>query len=185
MYEKLPQELKERGAFCLWKYEERDGNRTKVPYQTNGLRANSANKATFTNYAIAVRHRAGYDGIGIGVFGDICAIDIDKRLGITLPARSDGHSPYGWDDTTITQIFTRQEYLGHTVNFKTRTKSFRDKKKLANDPSEWAVFENTHDAIIDQESFDIVQRIREGRRRVTPMGEMPILSGMLFCADCG
>ncbi len=108
-----------------------------------------------------------------------------KRLGITLPARSDGHSPYGWDDTTITQIFTRQEYLGHTVNFKTRTKSFRDKKKLANDPSEWVIFENTHEAIIDQESFDIVQRIREGRRRVTPIGEMPILSGILFCADCG
>lgn len=108
-----------------------------------------------------------------------------KRLGITLPARSDGHSPYGWDDTTITRIFTRQEYLGHTVNFKTRTKSFRDKKKLTNDPSEWVIFENTHEAIIDQESFDIVQRIREGRRRVTPMGEMPILSGMLFCADCG
>lgn len=108
-----------------------------------------------------------------------------KRLGITLPARSDGHSPYGWDDTTITRIFTRQEYLGHTVNFKTHTKSFRDKKKIANDPSEWAVFENTHEAIIDQETFDIVQRIREGRRRVTPMGEMPILSGMLFCADCG
>ena len=43
MYEKLPQELKERGAFCLWKYEERDGSRTKVPYQTNGLRADSAN----------------------------------------------------------------------------------------------------------------------------------------------
>lgn len=108
-----------------------------------------------------------------------------KRLGITLPARSDGHSPYGWDDTTITRIFTRQEYLGHTVNFKTRTKSFRDKKKMANDPSEWVIFENTHEAIIDQESFDIVQRIREGRRRVTPMGEMPVLSGMLFCADCG
>ena len=78
MYEKLPQELKERGAFCLWKYEERDGSRTKVPYQTNGLRADSANKATFTDYAIAVRHRAGYDGLGIGVFGDICAIDIDS-----------------------------------------------------------------------------------------------------------
>ena len=78
MYEKLPQELKERGAFCLWKYEERDGSRTKVPYQTNGLRADSANKSTFTDYAIAVRHRAGYDGLGIGVFGDICAIDIDS-----------------------------------------------------------------------------------------------------------
>ena len=56
---------------------------------------------------------------------------------------------------------------------------------MANDPSEWAVFENTHEAIIDQETFDIVQRIRDGRRRWTPMGEMPILSGMLFCADCG
>ncbi len=78
MYEKLPQELKERGAFCLWKYEERDGSRTKVPYQTNGLRADSSNKVTFTDYAIAVRHRAAYDGIGIGVFGDIYAIDIDS-----------------------------------------------------------------------------------------------------------
>lgn len=64
-------------------------------------------------------------------------------------------------------------------------KSFRNKKKLANELAEWAVFENMHDAIINQESFDIVQRIREGRRRVAPMGEMAILSGMLFCADCG
>lgn len=56
---------------------------------------------------------------------------------------------------------------------------------MHNDPSEWQVFENTHEAIIDQETFDIVQRIRDGRRRLTPMGEMPILSGMLFCGDCG
>ena len=53
------------------------------------------------------------------------------------------------------------------------------------DPSEWQIFENTHEAIIDQETYDIVQRIRDGRRRVTPMGEMPTLSGMVFCADCG
>ena len=71
------------------------------------------------------------------------------------------------------------------MNFKTRKKSFKCKKKVWNDPSEWQVFENTHDAIIDQETFDIVQRIRDGRRRQTPMGEMPTLSGMLFCADCG
>ena len=108
-----------------------------------------------------------------------------KRNGIRLPARSDGHSPYAWDDTTVSRLLTRQEYLGHTVNFKTHTKSFRDKKKMVNDPSEWIVFENTHEAIIDRETFDIVQRIRDGRRRLTPMGEMPILSGMLFCADCG
>lgn len=54
-----------------------------------------------------------------------------------------------------------------------------------NDPSEWQIFENTHDAIVEQSVFEVVQKIRDGRRRVTPMGEMPILSGMLFCADCG
>lgn len=108
-----------------------------------------------------------------------------RKNGLTLPARSDGYSPYCWDDTTITRIFQRREYLGHTVNFKTYRKSFKCKKKLDNDPSEWVVFENTHEPIVDQETFDIVQRIREGRRRFTPMGEMPILSGMLFCADCG
>lgn len=90
-----------------------------------------------------------------------------------------------WQTKTISGLLIKPEYLGHTVNFKTRRKSFRDKRTLRNDPSEWAVFENTHEAIIDQETFDIVQRIREGRRRLTPMGEMPILSGMLFCADCG
>jgi len=92
---------------------------------------------------------------------------------------------YTWQDSTITHILVRQEYLGHTVNFKTYRKSYKNKKQLHNDPSEWQIFENTHEAIIDQETFDIVQRIRDGRRRVTPMGEMPVLSGMVFCADCG
>ena len=55
---------------------------------------------------------------------------------------------------------------------------------MKNDPSKWQIFENTHEAIIEQETFDIVQRIRDRRRRRTPMGEMPVLSGMLYCADC-
>ena len=80
MYEKLPQELKERGSFCLWKYEERDGRMTKVPYQTSGLRADSMNKATFTDYSTAISLRDKYDGIGIGVFDDICTIDIDHCI---------------------------------------------------------------------------------------------------------
>ena len=61
----------------------------------------------------------------------------------------------------------------------------KSKKKVNNAPSEWVVFENTHEVIIDQKTFEIVQNIRNGRRRLTPMGEMPVLSGMLFCADCG
>lgn len=82
-------------------------------------------------------------------------------------------------------MLTRQEYLGHLVNFKTYRKSYKNKKQLKNDPENWQIFENCHEAIIDQETFDIVQRIHNGRRRRTPLGEMPMLSGMLFCADCG
>lgn len=107
-----------------------------------------------------------------------------KSLGISYPATSPDN-PYAWQSRTVADILSHQEYLGHTVNFKTYKKSYKNKKKLYNDPSDWKIFENTHEAIIDQETFDIVQRIRDGRRRRTPMGEMPILSGMLFCADCG
>lgn len=106
-----------------------------------------------------------------------------KALGVGSAKPSE--QPGFWQQRTIADLLTRQEYLGHTVNFKTRKKSFRDKRTVWNDPSEWVIFENTHEAIIDQETFDIVKRIRDGRRRLTPMGEMPTLSGMLFCADCG
>lgn len=92
---------------------------------------------------------------------------------------------YTWGDSTISHMLSRPEYLGHTVNFKTYRKSYKQKKQLKRDSSEWQVFENTHEAIIDRETYDIVQRIRDGRRRLSPMGEMPTLSGMVFCADCG
>lgn len=106
------------------------------------------------------------------------------RIGINTPAR-EPEDIYAWQSRTVADILLKMEYLGHTVNFKTQKKSYKSKKKVNNDPSEWVIFENTHEAIIDQETFEIVQRIRDGRRRQTPMGEMPILSGMLFCADCG
>lgn len=90
-----------------------------------------------------------------------------------------------WNARTVADVLKKQEYLGHTVNFKTYRKNYKNKKMMKADPSEWMIFENTHEAIIDQETFDKVQVIREGCRRVTRMGEMPILSGMLYCADCG
>ena len=107
-----------------------------------------------------------------------------QALGISTPAKLPDQ-PGFWQQRTIADMLMKPEYLGHTVNFRTHKKSFKCKKTVWNDPSEWQIFENTHEAIIDQETFDIVQRIRDGRRRLTPMGEMPILSGMLFCADCG
>jgi len=105
-------------------------------------------------------------------------------LGINTPARVPDNI-YAWQTRTVSDILQKHEYLGHTINFKTYKKSYKSKKKLWNDPSEWQVFENTHEAIIDEETFRIVQRIRDGRRKVNRMGEMPVLSGMLFCADCG
>ena len=108
-----------------------------------------------------------------------------RKQGLTLPAKTLDDDPCVWHDSTVARLLTRVEYLGHTANFKTYRKSYKNKKQMHNDRSEWQIFENTHEAIIDQETFDIVQKIRDGRRRLTPMGERPILSGMLFCADCG
>lgn len=62
---------------------------------------------------------------------------------------------------------------------------YKLKKTIKNDPSEWQIFKNTHEAIIDEDTFQTVKRIRDGRRRPTPFGEIPVLSSMVFCADCG
>lgn len=108
-----------------------------------------------------------------------------KANGINVPDNRDHDDDYIWRGSTIVHMLARQEYLGHMVNFKTYRKSYKQKKQMKNDPSEWVIFENTHEAIIEEPAFEVVQKIRDGRRRLTPMGEMPILSGMLFCADCG
>ena len=92
---------------------------------------------------------------------------------------------YRWSASTIVEILKKQEYLGHTVNFKTR-KHFKDKKSHYVDESEWTIFENTHEAIIDQETFDNVQRIRANVRRYPDgWGEAHPLTGLMYCADCG
>lgn len=78
MYDNLPQNLKSCGAFCLWQYEkDRTGRITKVPYQISGVKASSTDSSTFTTFAEAVDHMDGYSGIGLGVFDDLAAIDID------------------------------------------------------------------------------------------------------------
>ncbi|WP_457944102.1 DUF4368 domain-containing protein [Caproiciproducens sp. LBM24188] len=92
---------------------------------------------------------------------------------------------YGWGSSTIVNILKKREYLGHTVNFKTR-KHFKDKKSHYVDESQWAIFENTHEAIIDQATFDNVQRIRGNVRRYPDgWGETHPLTGLMYCADCG
>ena len=94
-------------------------------------------------------------------------------------------APYGWGSSTIVNILKKREYLGHTINFKTR-KHFKDKKSHYVSEDEWTIFENTHEAIIDQQTFDLAQKIRSNVRRYpNGWGEAAPLTGLLYCADCG
>ncbi len=92
---------------------------------------------------------------------------------------------YCWQDRSIYDILFRQEYIGDTVNFKGTTKSFKDKSKIYFPKEQWKIFKNTHEPIIDEETWNTVQRIRENRQRPTKIGKINIFSGHLFCKDCG
>jgi site-specific DNA recombinase len=94
-------------------------------------------------------------------------------------------APCKWLYQSVSNILERKEYLGHTVNFKTTKKSYKSKKVIVNGDDKRMTFENTHPALIDQDTFDRVQIIREGRCRHTKMGTVGLFSGLLFCADCG
>lgn len=93
--------------------------------------------------------------------------------------------PYKWTNETVSRILSRMDYLGHTVNFKTKKQSYKSKKKIWNDPADWVIFENTQPPIIEESVFLIVQNIRKSRRRPTKMGDMGMFSGLLYCAECG
>lgn len=108
-----------------------------------------------------------------------------QKLGYGLHQSKNFEYPYRWCSSTIASILKKKEYLGHTVNFKTR-KHFKDKKSKYVSEDNWLIFENTHEAIIDQETFDNVQRIRENVKRYPDgWGEYHPLTGLMYCADCG
>ena len=93
--------------------------------------------------------------------------------------------PYGWGSSTVVGILKKREYLGHTVNFKTQ-KHFKDKKSHYVSEDNWVIFENTQEPIIDQQTFDTVQKLRENVRRYPDgWGEHHVLTGLMYCADCG
>ena len=108
-----------------------------------------------------------------------------QKMGYGLHQSKNFEYPYRWCSSTIASILKKKEYLGHTVNFKTR-KHFKDKKSKYVSEDKWLIFENTHEAIIDQETFDNVQRIRGNVKRYPDgWGEYHPLTGLMCCADCG
>lgn len=100
-------------------------------------------------------------------------------------ATTDTEDIYGWNDRTVAGILDNEIYLGHTINCRTTVVSYKDKRKKDVPESEWYRFENTHEAIIDKVTWDIVRKVRESKRRRTNMGDVDKYSGLLYCADCG
>ena len=110
----------------------------------------------------------------------------------TAYAISQGRNPVNknanlkrWDGKTVSGILDKVEYCGHTVNFRTHKKSYKNKKTVRNPQEEWLIFENTHEPIVTQQEFDLVQELRKNKRRPTKHEEVNPFSGICYCADCG
>ena len=97
----------------------------------------------------------------------------------------DTQRPYHWSGDTVADMLENEIYLGNTVNMKYSTKSYKDKRRVEHSREECLVFENTHPALITREVWDVVQRVRKNKRRLTKMEEQNKYSGLVFCADCG
>lgn len=109
-----------------------------------------------------------------------------REKGVNRPGKSKLRGPYMWNSSTVTHILSLQEYCGDILNFKTYSKSYKNKKRLANDRENWVIFQDVHEAIIERAVFEQVQQKRgKIRKRRTHEGERNMFSGLLVCADCG
>ena len=110
---------------------------------------------------------------------------LEKRGHGTYRNRCDMSDPYNWRDCTIRSILMKPEYIGKTVNFRTYSKSYKDKTRRRNDKDNWSITEDTQEPIIDEHTWNLVQQLTKTRRRIDNLGEANPLTGLLFCADCG
>ena len=106
------------------------------------------------------------------------------RYGITHTCLDTAH-PYNWSNSAIANLLENEIYLGNTVTMKHSSRSYKDKRRVEHPREECMVFENTHPALITREVWDMVQRVRKNKRRLTKMEEQNKYSGLVFCADCG
>ena len=108
------------------------------------------------------------------------------QKGVKRPGKGKQLPPTRWNSSTITKILSLQEYCGDILNFKTYSKSYKNKKRIDNDRENWVVFKDVHEPIIDRAVWEQVQQKRgTRRRRRTGDGEKNMFSGLLVCADCG
>ncbi len=137
--------------------------------------------------------RLSMEGYGPGQIAGILRDDRVERPSYYMGTRGQGTQrnsyddsrPYDWSGTTVSNILAKPEYMGHTINFRSYKESYKDKHAIKRPPEEWTVFENTHEAIVDPETWKLAQRIRQTVRRIDTTGEANPLTGLVFCADCG
>ena len=145
--------------------------------------------------AIVVRriYRMSLDGYGVEQIADVLSKDgiltprfYWQQKGIHRPGKAPKYDPCHWNSSTITRILTLQEYCGDVLNFKTYSKSYKNKRRLENDRENWAIFLDVHEPIIQRAAWEKVQEKRgKIRKRRTHEGEKHMFSGLLVCADCG
>ena len=133
------------------------------------------------------------DGMGVHAIAGTLAKEQVERPSYYLGTRGRGRHKndyseeykYAWGSATVARILEKMEYTGCIVNLKSASASFKSKKKVNRPKEDWLIFPNSHEAIIDQETYDTVQKLRETPRRIDTMGEANPLTGLLWCADCG
>lgn len=133
------------------------------------------------------------DGMGPGQIAHILSDDKIERPSYAQGKRGEGtrqkdynpNLPYAWRCSTIAKILSTLEYCGQLVNLRTATLDFKTRKSMVKPQEDWLIFDNHHEAIISQEVFDTVQKLRRTTRRIDTLGYANPLTGLLWCADCG
>ena len=138
-------------------------------------------------------YRMAIEGKGPYEIARILATEKVERPSYYLAQRGMGNhqsnynaaDPYTWRGGTVADILSKQEYMGHTVNFRTYKESYKDKRVKMTPKEDLVIFENTQEAIIDKETWERVQTLRKTIRRTDSIGKANPLTGLMFCADCG
>ena len=169
--------------YGYFKNPEYNGNQKEHPYMVVDPEAAAVVKRIFKMYA---------NDIGIVKICDtLCAEKVTCpsvylfQITGSRAAHPDLNRPYHWGHTSVRRILGNREYVGDTVNFRTYSKSNKLKKRLQNSPENILIFENTHEAIIDRKTFDLVQKHFAGRKRPDIQGEVDKFAGYVYCGECG
>ena len=99
--------------------------------------------------------------------------------------KTDFPSPYNWSGYIVGNILAKPEYMGDTVNFRSHKESYKDKASVPNPKEDWLIFKDTHEPIVDRETWDLAQKLRKTPKRIDTFGVANPLTGLLYCADCG